>query len=441
MTRVFVSPMRTAHLFPLALLALAACSEPEIILPGEREPVRPEAASVDEAAEPSGPVPLSIPAARQNTEWTHVRGSSVHLPGHLVLSATPRRVWSTSIGSGNAKRNRLVSTPIVAEGRIYTLDSTSGARAISPQGRVLWQTDLTAEGERAAEGFGGGFAYDAGALIATTGFGEVLRLDPATGVILWRRLLDGAMRAAPAVSEGRIVAISRNDVAYGLDAETGELEWRISGVGQGAGLLGGASPAIRGPVAVIPFQSGEVTAALVRSGRRVWSAAVSGGRREFVRSRIGDISGDPVIDNDIVYAASQAGRLVALDRRSGERLWTQQDGAYGPALPVGGDLFIVSDIGELIRLRAETGEVVWRSPLPEWVRPDRRKEAVAHFGPLLAGGRLIVASGDGELRSYNPLSGAFLGSVDIPGGAAAAPAIANGVLYIISRRGDLHAFQ
>ncbi|MEO0913548.1 MAG: PQQ-binding-like beta-propeller repeat protein [Pseudomonadota bacterium] len=432
------------RIWPLILLALAACTEPELILPGDREPVRPDtraAAPDTEDAAVSEPVPLSIPAARANTEWTHVRGSSVHAPGHLALAPSLTRAWSTSIGAGNGKRNRILSSPIVAEGRIYTLDSASRASAVSVEGRVLWQSDLTAEGERAAEGFGGGLAYDAGALVATTGFGEVLRLDPTTGDILWRRLLDGAIRAAPAVSDGRVVAISRDDVAYGLDLETGTLEWRVSGAGQGAGLLGGASPAIRGPVAIIPFQSGEVTAALVRSGRRVWSAAVSGGRREYVRSRIGDISGGPVIDIDIVYAASQSGRLVALDRRSGERLWTQQDGAYGPVLPVGGDIFMVSDIGELLRLRAETGEIVWISPLPEWERPERRRAAVPHFGPLLAGGRLIVVSGDGLLRSFNPLSGAFLGAIEIPGGAAAAPAIANGVLYIVSTRGDLHAYR
>ncbi|QHQ34771.1 PQQ-binding-like beta-propeller repeat protein [Algicella marina] len=436
--------MTPGRLLALLLPLLAACSEPEVILPGERESIRPGVSEILDLAEEAGPaqpVPLSIPAARANADWTHVRGNSVHIPGHLALSATPQRIWSTSVGAGDGRRVRILASPMVAEGRIYTLDSNARATAVSTAGRILWQTALTPEGERAGEGFGGGFAYEGGALVVTTGFGEVLRLDPSTGDILWRRLLDGAIRAAPAVSGDRVVAISRHDVAYGIDLATGELEWQLSGASQGAGLLGGASPAIRGPVAILPFQSGEVTAALVDTGRGVWSAAVSGGRREFVRSRIGDISGDPVIDIDIVYAASQAGRLVALDRRSGERLWTMQDGAYGPVLPVGGDIFMVSDIGELLRLRADTGKLVWKSPLPEWKRPEIRKNAVPHFGPLLAGGRLIVASGDGLLRSYNPLSGAYLGSVEIPAGAGAAPAIAGGVLYVVTTDGVLVAYQ
>ena len=426
----------------LGVFAIAGCSEPELILPGERELIRPEpvAALVDqEGAE----IPaLSLPAARQNTEWTHIRGSSVHLPGHLALSTEPRRIWGTQVGAGDSRRNRALSAPIVAEGRIFTLDASARASAVSTEGRVLWQSDLTPEGESSAEGFGGGFAFDGGALIASTGFGEVLRLDPASGDILWRTRVQAPVRAAPAISDGRVVAVSRNDVAYGLDAETGELDWQIEGVGIGAGLLGGSSPAIRGPVVIIPFQSGEVIAALTSTGRRVWSAALSGGRRELVRSRIQDISGDPVIDNEVVYAASQSGRLIALDRRSGDRYWTHRDGSYGPVLPVGDTtLFMVSDIGELVRINALNGEVIWRQPLPEWERPERRTNAIPHFGPLLAGGRLIVASGDGLLRSFDPESGTLLGTMDIPGGATAAPAIANGVLYILSRRGELHAFR
>lgn len=429
------SPLR---LLALAALTLTACSERELILPGEREPIRP----VEEALVQEGEAPgVAIPAARTNADWTHLQGNSTHLAQNVTFAADPRRRWSTSIGSGSTRRTRLTAAPIVADGRIYTLDAGSRVSAVNTSGRVLWQTSVTREGERAPEGFGGGLAYDAGALVATTGFGEVLRIDPATGEILWRQSVDATIRSAPAVAEGRVVVVARSDIAYGLDLETGQLDWRVQGAGLGAGLLGGASPAIRGPVAVIPFQSGEVIAALTRSGRRVWSAAVTGGRRELVRSEIKDISGDPVIDNDIVYAANQAGRLVQLDRRSGERLWTHRDGAYSPAVPVGNAVFIISDIGQLVRIDAETGAAIWRTDLPEWTNPERKREAIPHFGPVLAGGRLWVASGDGQLRSFDPRTGTALGEVSLPGGAASLPAVAGGVMYVVSRNGSLHAFQ
>ena len=66
---------------------------------------------------------------------------------------------------------------------------------------------------------------------------------------------------------------------------------------------------------------------------------------------------------------------------------------------------------------------------------------VAHFGPVLAGGRLIVASSDGLIRAFDPASGALAGSVELPGGAASAPAVAGGVLYVVTKDGKLRAFR
>ncbi len=424
----------------LVVLLLAACGDDELILPGEREAVRPKDETVQTAADQSVPA-LQLPPVTRSAEWTHLNAVATHVAPHAEFGTAPARKWGVSIGTGADNRGRITSHPVVADNRIFTLDARSRISAVSVGGDLLWALDITPPDEIADQGFGGGLAFEAGTLYATSGFGEVLAIDPATGEIRWRTQVDAAIRAVPAVSGNVVAVVSRDDVAYGVNSETGDLIWRVQGVGLGAGLLGGSGPAIRGPVTVLPFRSGEVIAVLTRSGRRVWSAAVSGGRRGFVRAQINDITGDPVIDDDIVYAANQAGRLVSLDRRSGKRNWTAQEGSYGPVLPVGNSIFLVSDASEVIRIIAETGEVVWRQPLPEWSRPDKRRDAIPHFGPVLASGRLLIASGDGKLRSFDPATGAPGPSVDIPGGAASAPAIANGVLYVLSQTGDLHAFQ
>ena len=426
----------------LLLLALGACAQEEFILPGEREDVRPPEATEVALAEADAPIPpLALPQAETNANWTHVNRNAQHLPGHLALAASPRRVWTANIGAGSGKRSRITASPVVAGDMIYTLDAASTVTAVRKSGRIAWQRSLVPTGEGQSDTFGGGLAYADGALVAATGYAELLRLDPANGEIMWRSGLEGAARAAPSIEAGRVVVVVRGDIAYGADVETGELDWRTQGAGIGAGLLGGSSPAMRGPIAIIPYGSGEVSTVLTRSGLIVWNAAVTGGRRALVRGQIDDISGDPVIDIDIVYAANQGGRLVAFDRRSGERLWTHRNGAYGPVVPAGNSIFMVSDAAQVLRLDAETGAAIWAQDLPEWRRPERRQNAIPHFGPLLAGGNLIVASGDGLLRLFDPATGAPRGEIDLPGGAASQPAIAGGVLYVVSDSGQLHAFQ
>ncbi|MFQ5624733.1 MAG: PQQ-binding-like beta-propeller repeat protein [Paracoccaceae bacterium] len=420
-----------------AALLLAACSREEI-LPGDRIPVRPPETSTARAATKA--VPIRLPKPVPNAMWSHKNGTARHRIENPALSSSPRIVWVADIGSGNSRRERIVAAPVVDTAAVYTMDSQAGVTAVSLGGKVLWRVSLVPEGERADEGIGGGLALDGSRLFAATGFGEVFGLSPKTGEVLWRRELEAPVRSAPAAAGGRVYVVSRDDVAYGLDADSGDLLWRVPGAVGGTGFLGGASPAIRGPLVVVPFSSGEVVGILGRNGLRVWSAAVSGGRRGLVRALVGDISSDPVIDWEGVYAANQGGRMVSLDRRSGDRNWTISEGAVGPVWPVAGSVFLVSDRAEVMRLDAATGERIWSRGLTEY-KTRRRRAAIAYYGPVLAGGRLYVAGADGLLRVFDPGSGATGPVTEIPGGAAAAPAVANGMMFIVSGNGKLYALK
>ncbi len=426
-----------------ALLVLAACSDKDAPLPGERIPVRPEEEPVAGAARAHG---LSIPAPRVNADWTHRNGAAA---GRLVNPAfrpVPQLIWAVDIGAGDSKRARVLTSPIVAGGLVYTMDADGRLTAVTRDGRIAWSRSLVPEGQAPDSGPGGGMAAAGGVLFVTTGFGEVFALSPANGGTIWKRTLEGPVRAAPVVSAGRVVAVQRDDTAFALDARSGEILWRVQGTG-GTGLLGGASPASDGKLAVIPFASGEVLGILARNGLTVWGTAVTGGRREYARNDITDISGDPVIDGSVVYASNQSGRTVRLNAETGERDWTIPEGSYGPAWPVGGSVFLLSDVGSLVRADAATGELLWEVQLPEYFphrgffgrgKPFR---AVGYYGPILAGSRLWVAGADGLLRAFNPVDGSALGEVALPGGAAAAPAIAGGVMYVVTQEGRLLAFQ
>ncbi len=96
-----------------------------------------------------------------------------------------------------------------------------------------------------------------------------------------------------------------------------------------------------------------------------------------------------------------------------------------------------------MRLEAATGATIWSVEMPyfENDKPKRRKGIFAHYGPVLAGGRIWVASSDGLLRGFDPESGALVHTAEIPGGAATQPAVAGGTLYVVSTRGQLLAFR
>ena len=74
-------------------------------------------------------------------------------------------------------------------------------------------------------------------------------------------------------------------------------------------------------------------------------------------------------------------------------------------------------------------------------KPKKQGALYSHYGPILAGGRLIVASSDGLLRSFDPVDGKLIYSVEVPDGASSNPVVANGTLYVLGGKGELHAFR
>lgn len=433
----------------LAVGLLGAC-EKEDILPGERFDVRAplsEAvsgqAATDAEATNAPTVPLRLRQARNVANWTHRNGDTGHQLPPLALSGAPELVWQSNIGAGNDHKHRITADPIVAGGRIYTMDSRARVSAVSPAGEVLWTRDLTPVSERTDDASGGGLAFGSGTLFAATGFGELSAIDPASGAVRWTQDIEAPAAAAPLVVGKLVYVVGRDNRAWAIDRTNGRVKWQQRSGSELAVFNGGAAPAEAGRFVLLPFSSGEIAAVLKGSGIRIWQSTVSGARPGQARSIVGDITSDPVVDGNRIYAGNQSGRLVAIKRQNGERLWTARFGALSPVWPAGGSVFVISDENQLKRLDARDGSEIWSVDLPKWRTENkrRRRDVFAHYGPIIAGGHLLVASSDDKIRVFDPASGAELDSIDLPGGASSHMAVVGGTLYVVNARGALLAYR
>ena len=436
----------------LGVLALAGCAEREVILTGERLNVRevletrgdPLAAAEDVENQTR---PISLGAAVRNADWAQSAVSPHARTTHAAWSGRFEPLWAVSIGAGDGRRQRLNADPVVAGGRIFTIDSQHVVRATSTAGEVLWSHDLTPLREKNYQAQGGGLAFGEGRVYAASGFGTLTALDPATGKEIWTQRLGNTATGAPSLRDGVVYVTAGDETGWALEADTGRIRWQMDGTGDNNNVAGAPAPAIGPQRVVFGFGTGSVQAAFRQGGLRLWSVDLLGRRNGVAVAAVTDVTGDPMIVGDTVYAGNHSGRVAALSIYDGERLWTARDGALGPAWPLGSDSIVfVSDRNQLIRLDASTGEKIWAVDLPGYVptrgNPQRRRDrSFANHGPILAGGQLVVASSDGFIRSFDPASGAETGRAEIRGGATTRPVVAGGVLYVVSGNGVLHAFR
>ncbi len=436
---------RAGRLLPglaLACLALAAC-EREVILEGERLDPRALTRAGAPDVPPNRALPVALTAPVDHSAWTHRGGSPTHRIAHPALPATLGVAWSTNIGDGASRRMRITADPVAADGRVFTLDAHSTVTATGRDGRILWQTDIRPGWAGRGIASGGGLALGAGRLFVTSAYGALMALDPASGDVIWSKRFEAPLTAPPAVAEGRVFVVGTDGTGWAIDAGTGQVQWQLPGVPASAGMVGGAGPAVAGGRAILPFATGDVVGVAAATGVQSWRSRVAGQRLGRTGALVSDIAGDPVVVDGTVFVGNRSGRLMALDAATGAVRWSVREGAFGPVWPAGDSLFMISDRGELLRLQARDGARVWGVELGHFLpaRERRRAETVAHFGPVLAGGRLIVASSDGLLRSFDPASGALLSETALPGPAASRPVVVERTLYLVTRDGRLHALR
>jgi outer membrane protein assembly factor BamB len=434
----------------VAAVLLSACNERQTFLPGKREDVRSILQNPVLAAPLDGEVvpentsrPISLGPQRNNAEWRQSPSTQRYRITHAALGADLRRVWSADIGEGDSRRLRITADPVVSDGRIFTLDAGAQVVATSVAGAQLWARDLTPENEPQGQGTGGGLAVSGDTLYVSVGYGVLAALDTSTGAVRWTQNLEASGSGTPTVYGDLVYLMAGDDTAWALRTSDGRVQWKVESSADRNNILGAPAPALTDQFAILGYGSGEVRAVFRRGGLTRWRSDVTGRRPGRALASIGDLTGPPVVSGSRIYAGNQSGRISALNLSSGEPVWTAREGAAGPVWPAGNSIFALTDLNELVRLDASTGRRIWGVRLPNFVkdRPRRKSEVFTHHGPIVAGGRVILASNDGLLRSFDPRDGSLLSEIEIPDGATTAPIVAGGTLYVVSRKGELHAFR
>jgi outer membrane protein assembly factor BamB len=433
-----------------ATLAIAGCDTLESLNPfsGEDDPklqgTRVAVLQLDQTIKPdpaAAATPVTAPAPTANSDWPEAGGSPSHAMGNLALPAHIDLAWQSSIGDGSSSGVKLLSQPVVAQGTIFTLDASAQITATDPSnGDRKWQVTISPQDAR-EETLGGGMGYGDGRLYVSAGFPEAMALDIATGKVLWKHKTNAPTRGAPLFSNGRVFVLTIENQLLALDAKTGKEEWTHSGVPETESFLSDAGTAADNTVVIAPYSSGEVFALRAETGRVAWSDNLSAVRRASALWSLTDFNGLPIIDNGKVFAVSVSGRIVAIDERTGTRIWQQEIGSSATPWIAGDFLYLLSPDNQLIALSTDKGAIHWVKQLDRYEDPEKRRYPIFWTGAVVAGGRVILANSASQLVELSISDGSLIKKTELPGPVFVTPIVANNTLYIVTDDGDLLAYH
>jgi outer membrane protein assembly factor BamB len=408
---------------------------------GERIPVLTSEndAQVDPATQA---LPFSLPAPVENPAWAESGGNATNSMGHLALGKALAPAFTVQAGRGSSLTARLAAPPIVANGRVFAIDTLGAVRAFDARtGAQVWASQTPDIKGNEAALYGGGIAYDNGRIFATNGLGYVAALSEQNGGIVWQVRPGGPLRGAPTVASGAVYVISQDNQIYSLKEDTGATNWSQPASLEIAGIFGAASPAVGQGTVVAGFSSGELNAYRYENGRQVWQDQLERTSIRTSVSSLSDIDADPVIDNGQVFAIGAGGRMVALDINSGQRLWELN--VAGIATPwVAGDwVFVVTSDAKLLCIYRQNGHIRWINQLPQVEKPKSKKGYIEYSGPVLAGGRLILTGASGQVIQIDPATGNFQSQFSVGERVSLPPVVAGSTLYVLDDSAKLHAYR
>jgi outer membrane protein assembly factor BamB len=204
--------------------------------------------------------------------------------------------------------------------------------------------------------------------------------------------------------------------------------------------------------------------------RKVYAVDLASGKVDWSQRLSGIVAGGVLVSGDTIFAASSRpeGRVYALERGTGERIWRERTGAVGAPLALSdGVLLVPTQRGDLIGMGPATGEFRWRRRLgTSRVAPLEVAEGTVIFatvdslfllrakggevthrarspGTILSHwirmrGSLVAGTTDSQVVALDPATLKLLWSVKVDAPVLDAPAAAGDTLFVATRRGTLY---
>ena len=384
---------------------------------------------------------VTLPPVALNEAWAQPGGNASKSPGHVELGQGLSRIWTAKVTGANP-RARLAASPVMSDGRIYVVDTTARVTAFDANtGAQIWSNALEIEKDGKPSRFGGGVSATGTNVFATNGVGDVASLAADTGALAWKKRPAGPLRGAPTLSNGNVYVMTQDNQIYALRQSDGEAQWNEAGPVSASGIFGVGAPAAAQGTILAGYSSGELAAYRYENGRSLWSDTLSRTAMSTSVSTLTDIDADPVIDRGRVFALGKGGRMASYELVSGQRIWEINIAGISTPVTSGEWVFVMTDEARLLCVARSTGKIRWISKLQRYKNEKKKKKPISWYGPVLAGGRLVITNSHGAVWSVAPDEGTATQVLDVGNDVSLAPIVANNILYILDDSGRISAFR
>jgi len=316
--------------------------------------------------------------------------------------------------------------PSFYSGNMLIADPEGNIFSTNPRsGKLNWKINIDRE---LAAGVASGF----GKLIVSDVNGFVIAIDSETQDIIWEKNIGGEVLSNAVVSASLILAKNSVGELVALSASSGEKKWSFRSQLPALTVRGTGEPIIENGIVFSTFDNGRLAAFQLDTGFFLWDAPISFVEGSSELENLIDADSAPVLAKQLIFATNYQGNLTAFDIAQKRPVWNSNASSFYSPIVANNMIMVIQDNGSILSFSLANLSPSWTSE--EYLR--RQLSSAAAYKNLL-----LVGDLDGYVHAINPLTGVTVGRKKVSGNPIMSIITFREFAYVVDQDSNIAAIK
>ena len=330
-------------------------------------------------------------------------------------------VWKRSFDGKNDLGSFI---PSFYSGEMIVADPEGNLISMNPSsGKVNWNIDLKRD-------LSAGTASGFGKIVVSDTDGFLVAIDTDSKETLWEKNIGGEILSNGVISASLVLIKNSVGELVALDSSTGDVKWSFRSQLPALTVRGTGEPIIENGIVFSTFDNGRLAAFQLETGYFLWDGPISFLEGTSELENLIDSDSSPVIAQSLIFATNYQGRLTAFDIAQKRPVWNAEASSFHSPIIGNNMLMVVQDDGSILSFSMTNLSPSWNSK--EYLRRELSNG-------LIHKNLMLVGDVEGYVHIIDPLNGITVGRKKVSGNPIMSIVSFRNLAYVIDQESNISA--